>query len=183
MQPQYYILPQQPLDLSAVSFTPADVSIFVKEFDIGSDLETAKIAIFEDGINIKYYNYHQWTGTLNEVLTDYSITRMSKYGLFGKGIAKSIYTVSPDFILECKVLDCAINQYTGAELSNNVEISIEMTLMAVDKINLTYVPVFVKTYNKTQAYSDDSLQSAIKTLSVSLSNILDLCMIDIFQQI
>ena len=58
IQPAYYRLIQQPLKTGDITTLSTNKNIFIKEFDVSSDLETSKIAIIEDDKLVKYYNYH-----------------------------------------------------------------------------------------------------------------------------
>ena len=57
-QPTFYRLIQQPLSKGEVATLSTNNNIFIKEFDIRSDLETTKIAIIEDDKIVRYFNYH-----------------------------------------------------------------------------------------------------------------------------
>jgi ABC-type uncharacterized transport system auxiliary subunit len=175
---EYYKLVQTPTN-SEVSAIKIEKNIFIKQFEISSDLATSKIVVSEDEKNIKIYNYHQWVVPLNELLSEYTITRLGNYGAFMKGIATSIYSSNPDIVLECKVLNCTINNSITSDKPNKVELSIAATLLTSDKQTLSYNPVFSKTYSKSLVRKDNSLESAVNALSILISEIDDEILIDI----
>jgi len=182
-QPTFYRLIQQPLSKGEVATLSTNNNIFIKEFDIRSDLETTKIAIIEDDKIVRYFNYHHWSTTLNELLTEYTIARISRYEIFKNGVAASLYSSNPDLVLECKILDCSINNYKTISRKDDVTLSLSVTLLTADKTSLTYQPLFSKTYTKTKARNNNSLDSAIETMSVLMSNIIDIFLVDIYKSL
>jgi len=178
--PTYYRLIHQPLSKDKVATLSLNKNIFIKEFDISTDLETSKIALIQDDKIIKYFNYHHWSTPLNELLTEFTINRISRYEFFKNGVANSLYSSNPDLVLECKVLDCAINNYKTIKKTNNVTLSLSITILIADKTNLTYLPILSRTYNKSQPTSNNSLETSIETISVLLSNLIDIFLVDIY---
>jgi ABC-type uncharacterized transport system auxiliary subunit len=158
-----------------------DESIYIKPFGINSDLETEKIVVSEDLWTVKRYNYHQWVAPLNDILREFTVTRFSKYGTFKKGILSSLYSSTPDLVLECKVLNCIINNSSNVDRPNNVELSIAVTLLKSDKENFSYLPIFSKTYTQSMARKDNSLETAVDVLSKLISAIDDAIIVDIYR--
>jgi len=179
----YYKLTQTPITETEATSLYADKSIFIKPFRINSDLETSKISVSEDNWRVRKYNYHQWTAPLNEVLTEFTINRISRYGAFRKGVSSSAFSTNNDFVLECNVLNCIINNSTTTARPNNVELSISATLLMPNATTLSYSPVFSKTYTKSLARKDNSLETAVDALSILMSEITDAILVDIFQHI
>jgi ABC-type uncharacterized transport system auxiliary subunit len=179
----YYKLTQTPINETEATTLYADKSIFIKSFKISSELETAKIMVSEDNWRVKKYNYHQWTAPLNEILTEFTINRISRYGAFRKGVSSSAFSTNNDFVLECNVLNCVINNSTTTARPNNVELSISATLLRPDGTTLSYSPMFSKTYTKSLARKDNSLETAVDALSILMSEITDAILVDIFQHI
>ncbi|MDR0926816.1 MAG: ABC-type transport auxiliary lipoprotein family protein [Ignavibacteria bacterium] len=177
----YYKLTQVKPANPDVAMLSTDNSIFIRDFEINSDIQTSKIVVSEDVNTIKRYNYHQWTAPLNDVITEFTMTRISNYGTFKKGVATSIYTSNPDYVLECNILTCNINNHPNNV--NNVEVSISAILQKSDHSTIQYVPVFSKTYTKIINRNDNSIESAVVALSNAISQIDDEILIDIFANI
>jgi ABC-type uncharacterized transport system auxiliary subunit len=182
---KYYRLSQTPIHETKAASIRLDKSIFVKLFAGNSDLEASKIVISEDNWTIKRYNYHQWESPLNELLTEFSINRMNRYEIFKKGVFSSVFSVNPDLILECTVINCLINNSISAEKPNNVELSISMNLLQSNKSSQNiaedfgFSSVFSKTYTKSMARKDNSLETAIDALSLLVAEIVDAMLVDI----
>ena len=177
----YYKLTQTPISETKATSLFADKSIFIKPFRINSDLETSKITVSENNWTVKKYNYHQWTAPLNEILTEFTVNRISRYGAFRRGVSTSAFSTNNDFVLECNVLNCIINNSTTTTRPNNVELSISATLLIPDQTTLFFTSVFSKTYTKSLARKDNSLETAVDALSILMSEITDDILIDIFQ--
>lgn len=179
----YYKLTQTPIHTTEAASFIVNKNIYIKPFAINSSLETSKIVVSEDDFTVKRYNYHLWAAPLNELLTDFTITRINRYGIFKKGVSTSIYSTTNDFILECNILNCEINNSSKHNRHNNVELVISATLLAADKSKLSYSPVFSKTYTKSLARKDNSIETAVDALSVLISEINDAILMDVFPQI
>ena len=176
----YYRLTQMPISETEAASLSVDKNIYIRPFRVNNNLETSKIVVSEDNWTVRKFNYHQWTSPLNDLLTEFTINRISKYGIFRKGVSASAFSTLNDCILECNVLNCTINNSVRTDRPNNVEVSISATLLLPDEATLTYVPVFSKTYTKSLARKNNSLETAVDALSILISQINDAILVDIF---
>lgn len=179
----HFRLTQTPINETKATPLFADKSIFIRPFRINSDLQTAKIVVSEDNWTVRRFNYHQWTAPLDEILTEFMINRVSRYGSFRRGVSSSAFSTNNDFILECNVLSCVINNSSTTARPNNVELSISAILLAPTEGSFSFSPVFSKTYSKSLARKNNSLESAVDALGVLMSEITDAILVDIFQNI
>ncbi len=157
-------------------------SIFVKNFTIKTELSSEKIIIIEDSVNIVKCNYHLWTIPLDEMLTDFTIDRLTKYNIFKKGVVSSI-TMLPDLILECRIIDCNINNSVDKNFSNNVDITISANVYKAEENSSNFVNIFSKVYIKVLKRSDNSISSAVSALSNCSSDIIDEIILDIYKKL
>ena len=180
---KYYKLSQTPTHTTDAISLIIDKSIYIKIFATNSDLATSKIIVSEDNWTTKRYNYHQWISPLNELLTDFTVNRMSKYGTFRKGILNSTSLVNTDLVLECTIVDFVINNSTTTDRPNNVELAIAATLLTSNRESLDYIPIFSKTYSKSLARKDNSMETAVDALSKIMAEINDEMIIDIYNNV
>ena len=147
-------------------------SIFIKNFSIKTELSSEKIVIIEDDINVVKCNYHLWNVPLDEMLTDFAIDRMSKYKIFTKGVVSST-TMLPDIVLECRIIDCSINNYIEKKTANSVGLSIAANVYAAKKGEPEFVTIFSEVYTKNLLRPDNTISSAIDVMSECASEIID----------
>ena len=171
VSPKIYTIQQAPLNNSIK--TKISKSIFIKQFNVGTELETNKIAI-SDGNKLQYYNYHQWALPLDELLTNYTIDRFSNYSVFEKGVINSIFTISPDYILECNINSFKINP----NADNNIEIILTANLYKYTVNSKDYQVYFSNVYSKKES-SDDTLEKMITIIENIISEITDNVLKDI----
>ena len=127
-----YKLKQEPIQNTEVANTIKsfiiDKSIWVKKFTVSSELMSEKIIVDNGDITTKL-NYQQWINPLDEMLTDFTINRLNRYKNFKKGVF-DFCSVSPDLILECRVVNFRINNSTDKNVPRTVEITISANVLS-----------------------------------------------------
>ncbi|MCL2040173.1 MAG: ABC-type transport auxiliary lipoprotein family protein [Bacteroidetes bacterium] len=172
--PSIYTFKGLPLNTSITS--KADKNIFIKQFEVAGELQTTKIAVYDD-IKLQYYNYHQWALQLDELLTEYAVKRISNYSVFSKGIV-SIFGTIPDYILEFNVNNFRINK---SDKENSVEVSVLVNLHKYSSEIKDYKVFFSNTYTMNEQLVRFSLEEAITNLEAIICKIIDDALIDIIK--
>ena len=172
VSPNIYTFIDRPLNTSITS--KIDKGIFIKEFNINGELQTTKIAVY-DNVNLQYYNYHQWALPLDDLLTEYATKRINNYNVFSKGLV-SVFTTIPDYILECNVNTFRINK---SDKENSVEISIFIHLNKYSSQTKDYKIFFSNTYTVNEMLDCFSLSLAVTNLETIICKIIDNILIDI----
>lgn len=155
-----------------------DKSIFIENFASNMTLASEKIVVIENEVNLKKYDYHQWTIPLDEMMTDFTIDRINRYKSFKKGVVNSV-SMLPDLILEARIVSCNINNSNNKKSPNTVELVISANISSSQKTKPGFTPIFSEVYTKTIARPDNTLNSAVTALSKSLSDIVDNILVDI----
>ena len=174
LPPSIYTFKGLPLNTSITS--KADKNIFIKQFEVAGELQTTKIAVYDD-IKLQYYNYHQWALQLDELLTEYAVKRISNYSVFSKGIV-SIFGTIPDYILEFNVNNFRINK---SDKENSVEVSVLVNLHKYSSEIKDYKVFFSNTYTMNEQLVRFSLEEAITNLEAIICKIIDDALIDIIK--
>jgi ABC-type uncharacterized transport system auxiliary subunit len=171
--PTIYTIKQLPANNTIK--TKIDKSIFIKQFNIGAELTTNKIVVF-DGNNLQYYNYHLWALPIDELLTDYTFNRFNNYNVFEKGVVKSIFTITPDYILESNVNSFKI---VNSNTENNVEIVLTAYLYRYSSETKDYQLCFTNKYSKKEESNTLLLDGIIIIIENIVSEITDNILKDI----
>ena len=169
--PKIYTIQQQPINNSIQ--TKIDKSIFVKQFNVGAEFETNKIVVF-NGNNLHYYNYHLWALPFDELLTNYVINRFNIYNTFTRGVFSSIFSATPNYILECK-----INTFKISNSENSIEVVLTMYLYKYSSENKDYQMFFSNNYSKKENVINFSLDEVSIILENIMSEITDNILKDI----
>jgi len=173
IQPNIYTIQHHPLN--DVIKIKIDKSIFIKEFDVGGELATNKIVVY-DRNNLYYHNYHLWVLPLDELLTNYISNRFTSYNSFAKGVWTSIFSTSPDYILECKINAL---QITNSNEENSVEIILTAYLHKYSTDSKDYQICFSNNYSKKENSNDFKLEKMIMIVGNIMSEIIDNILKDI----
>jgi len=175
--PKFYTIQQAPLNNSIK--TKIDKNIFIKQFSISGELETNRIITF-DGNKLQYHNYHLWALSLDELLTEYTYNRFSSYNIFTKGVVTSIFSLSPDYILECKTNTFNI---ANSNQENSVDIVLTVHLYKYDKEIMDYQICYYNKYSKKDTITTFSLEKMTVIIGNIMSEIVDNILQDIIQNI
>ncbi len=174
VQPDIYTFIGCPLSTHITS--KIDKNIFIKQFNIGAELQTTKIVVY-DGPKLQYYNYHQWALPLDELLTEYTMRRINNYNIFSKGLV-SIFNAVPDYILECDVNTFRINK---SDTENSIEISTIINLYKFSTQTKDYQIFFSNTYTMNEKLGRFSLELAVTNLEAIICKMIDNALIDIIK--
>jgi ABC-type uncharacterized transport system auxiliary subunit len=170
-----YTIPQQPTNTALFAEKSVNKNIYIKQFTIGDELATSKIVVME-GNKLHYYNYNQWALPLDELLVDFTIYRFSSYNVFGKGIVSSMFSASPDYILDCKINKCDI---VNQDKQSYLDINISASLLIYNNTSKDYQVHFSNNYTKKEIIGNFTLEKASIHLGKIMSDITDNILLDI----
>ena len=75
--------------------------------------------------------------------------------------------------MECRIIDCSINNYIEKKTANSVGLSIAANVYAAKKGEPEFVTIFSEVYTKNLLRPDNTISSAIDVMSECASEIID----------
>jgi ABC-type uncharacterized transport system auxiliary subunit len=175
---EYYRLEQEQVSVKNIGKMP--VTLMVKDFIPASELETSHLMALWDENRLQRYNYHLWNTDLASMLTDFIIKRYNTTGAFTGGVVKSSASISPDFIMECHLIDMmAYNFEKSGENKNYVFVSIQVNVFRRTPLDAKNNIILSQVYSQKVTRADNLVKTIVPAFSTAVSLMTDKMLIDV----
>lgn len=181
---QYYRLSQEAGILQNLNTGTIKGNLQIRNFTIGAELETEHLLALVDENKLQVYQYHRWISDINDLITDFFVTRWNSYNFFSGAVLKSSTMIIPDYILEGHVLDMfAHNNKDNVKDGNFVYISLRVTLLKRIPLSTDRNIVINKVYTNKTLRESSSVNTLAPTYSKCISEIADKMLYEIQEAI